>query len=240
MSDMTAGMRVPDMIADTLISEIRNGGIAIGNPLPPERELCERFDASRPTVREALALMQMRGFVEAGGGRRPRATRPSLQTILVSAGDHIRDLLGDAESGAHLEQMRQFIETGAAREAAMRGDRVQIARLQDALHRNEATIGTARFAETDIAFHRALVSIVGNPVILTLHDMFVSDLLAQRPPVDDPSRHDAVAHQEHRAIYDAVLGGDVMAATEIMDRHLARSYRARLNISRLAHPPATS
>lgn len=237
---MTAAMRVPDAIADTLISEIRDGDIAIGDPLPPERELCERFDASRPTVREALALMQMRGFVEAGGGRRPRATRPSLQTILVSAGDHIRDLLGDAESGAHLEQMRQFIETGAAREAAMRGDRVQIARLQDALDRNEAMIGTPRFAETDIAFHRALVSIVGNPVILTLHDMFVSELLAQRPAVDDPAKHDAIAHAEHRAIYEAILGGDVMAATEVMDRHLARSYRARLSISKPAQSPETS
>lgn len=224
----TSVRNLPDEIADALIGEIGGGAIALGQPLPPERELCERFDASRPTVREALALMQMRGFLDAGGGRRPRAARPSLQTILMAAGDHIRDLLGGAESGAHLEQMRQFIETGAVREAALRGDRVQIARLQDALDRNEAAIGTERFAETDIAFHRALVSIVGNPVILTLHDMFVSAMLAQRPPVTDPGRHDAMAHAEHRAIYAAVLGGDVMAATEVMDRHLARSYRARL------------
>lgn len=228
----------PDAIAEALIGEIRSGGLAAGTPLPPERELCERFDASRPTVREALALMQMRGFLDAGGGRRPRTTRPSLQTILLAAADHIRDLMGDAEGGAHLEQMRQFIETGAAREAAMRRDRLQLARLQDALDRNEAAIGTARFAETDIAFHRALVSIVGNPVILTLHDMFVSAMLAQRPPVDDPARYDAIAHDEHRAIYEAVLGGDVIAATDVMDRHLARSYRARLKAPKSGLAPA--
>ncbi|MBA4489826.1 FCD domain-containing protein [Paracoccus sp. S1E-3] len=219
---------MPDVIAEALIGEIRSGAISRGQPLPPERELCERFDASRPTVREALALMQMRGFLDAGGGRRPRAAQPSLESILHSTAGHIRDLLGNAESGAHLEQMRQFIETGAAREAAIRGDRIQVARLRDALDRNQAAIGTPRFAETDIAFHRVLVSIVGNPVMLALHDMFVSELLAQRPPVEDPRRHDEIAHDEHRAIYDAVLSGDVMAATEVMDRHLARSYRARL------------
>jgi GntR family transcriptional repressor for pyruvate dehydrogenase complex len=65
---------VPDAIAEALIGEIRAGRIALGATLPPERELCERFDASRPTVREALALMQMRGFLDAGGGRRPRTT----------------------------------------------------------------------------------------------------------------------------------------------------------------------
>lgn len=232
MAETETAIRMPDLIASILIGEIRRGDLAQGQPLPPERELCDRFDASRPTVREALSQMQMRGFLDAGGGRRPRASRPSLQTILHSAADNIRDLLGDAEGGAHLEQMRQFIETGATREAAKRGDRVQIAILKDALRQNEAAIGTAEFAAADIAFHRALVSIVGNPVMLTLHDMFVSELLAQRPPVDDPARHDAMAYEEHRAIYEAVLNGDVMAATDVMDRHLERSYRARLKTAK--------
>lgn len=237
MGDLLTTISLPDLIAGELIEEIRRGDIEQGQALPPERELCDRFDASRPTVREALSQMQMRGFLDAGGGRRPRASRPSLQAILQSAAGNLREVMGDAESGAHLEQMRQFIETGAAREAAIRGDRVQIARLQDALDKNEAAIGTARFAETDIAFHRALVSIVGNPVILTLHDMFVSDLLAQRPPVDDPVRHEAQAHEEHRAIYAAVLSGDVMTATDVMGRHLERSYRARLIAARSGGDP---
>ena len=223
-----------DVISAALIAEIRAGSLPVGAPLPTERDLAERFDASRPTIREALAQMQMRGFVEAGGGRRPRAARPSMQTILASAGEHIRDLLGDAESGAHLEQTRLFIETGAAREAAKRRDRIQIARLQDALDSNEAAIGTPQFARTDIAFHRELVSIVGNPVILTLHDMFVSGLLAQRPPVENPARYDAVAHDEHRQIFDAVAAGDVAVATEVMERHLARSYRVRLEMKKAA------
>lgn len=238
VTEFASASRMPDVIASALIGEIRRGDIAQGQPLPPERELCERFDASRPTVREALAQMQMRGFLDAGGGRRPRASSPSLQTILHSAAGQFRDLLGDSESSAHLEQMRQFIETGAAREAAMRGDRIQIARLRDALDHNGAAIGTARFAPTDIAFHRALVSIVGNPVILALHDMFVSDLLAQRPPVDDPASHDRVAHDEHRTIYEAVLNGDVMTATDVMDRHLERSYRARLKALKSGNLPA--
>ena len=228
VSENPAAPRLPEMIAGTLIAEIRQGVIPLGAPLPTERALCERFEASRPTIREALAVMQMRGFLEAGGGRRPRATRPSLQTILFSAADHIRGLLGDAESRAHLEQMRQFIETGAVREAAMRGDRIQMARLHDALDRNERSIGTPEFSETDIAFHREIVSIVGNPVILTLHDMFVSDLLARRPRVDDQAHHNAVDFADHREIYNAVLQGDVMTATDVMDRHLVRSYRTRL------------
>jgi GntR family transcriptional regulator, sialic acid-inducible nan operon repressor len=227
-AELAEHRRAPDVIAEALIDDIRNGTIAVNDALPTERDLCERFGASRPTVREALAQMQLLGYISTGAGKRPRAARPTLMAVLRGAGDHIREILGDAESGAHLEQMRQFIETGAAREAATRADNIQIAKLRAALESNFAAIGTADFPATDIAFHRALVAVVGNPVILALHDMFVSGLLAQRPAMSDRRAHDKIVYEEHRAIYQAVLEGDVITATDVMDRHLARSYRARL------------
>jgi DNA-binding FadR family transcriptional regulator len=226
-------------IASTLISEIKEGALEVDAPLPTERELCDRFSASRPTVREALAQMQMQGYATAQPGHRPRAAKPSIDGILRGAGDLIRDFMGDVEAGAHLEQMRQFIEMGAAREAAARAGTVQLAKLQDALVRNGATIGTPDFAATDIAFHRALVTVVGNPVLLMLHDMFVSQLIAQRPATDDPEGHDRIAHEEHRAIHAAILDGDVASATEVMERHLARSFRNRLKAAALSDAAST-
>ncbi|CTQ33545.1 FCD domain-containing protein [Jannaschia rubra] len=219
---------VSSTIAGVLVEEIRDGTFPEDSPLPTERALCERFGASRPTVREALAQVQMRGFARGGAGRRPRAALPSMDSALRAAAGHVRDVLGDAESGAHLEQMRQFIETGAARTAAARADSLQIAKLRSALAANAEAIGTAEFAATDIAFHRALVAVVGNPVILTLHDMFVSTMIAHRPPTEDAARYDSIAHGEHREIYEAVVARDVLRATDVMDRHLERSWRARL------------
>ncbi|MEZ5823543.1 MAG: FCD domain-containing protein [Geminicoccaceae bacterium] len=233
VGDMIQGQtRTADLIANTLVDEIRSQRIAVDEVLPSERELCARFDASRPTVREALSQLQLRGYLNAGGGKRPRASLPSLAEILRGAGDVIRDVLGDTESDAHLEQTRHFIETGAVREAAMRADHLQIAQIRSALEDNFRTIGTSAFPQTDIAFHRSIVSVVGNPIILTLHDLFVSDMLARRPPETDRQAHDEMVYEEHRQIYEAVLGGDVIAATDVMDRHLARSYRYRLAMPR--------
>ncbi|MCO6381118.1 MAG: FCD domain-containing protein [Vannielia sp.] len=225
------------MIAQTLIGEIRAGVIAADSPLPTERSLCSRFETSRPTVREALALMQMRGYISGGGGRRPRATLPSLLAVLQGAGGMIREILGDDESGAHIEQMRNFIETGAVREAATRADPLQAAKIRAALEANFGAIGTPDFAATDIAFHRAIVAGIGNPVMLTLHDMFLSEMLAARPPETDRSAHDRVVYEEHRGIYEAVLAGDPAAATEVMEKHLYRSWRSRLADPKPANPP---
>ena len=222
--------RAADAIAGALITGIRGHEIAVDTPLPTERELCERFGASRPTVREALAQMQMRGYAISGAGKRPRAALPALTNVLRGAGSHIREILGDAESGAHLEQMRQFIETGAVREAALRAGNIQIAMMQKALMRNFDAIGTDDFPATDIAFHRSLVSAVGNPVILTLHDMFVSDMLSHRPGVHDRTAGDRIAYDEHHTIYQAILDSDPVKATDVMAGHLERSYRSRLKV----------
>ena len=220
--------QAPQVIAETLIGEIIRGEIAVDEPVPTERDLCVRFDASRPTVREALAIMQLRGYLSGGGGRRPRAAFPSLGDVLRGVGGVIREILGDAESIAHLEQTRGFIEIGAVREATIRADNAQIAKIHAAVEANEKAIGTPAFPETDIAFHRAVVAVVGNPIILTLHDLFVSELLARRPPDVDQKAHDRMVFEEHHAIFQAMIDADVIRATEVMERHMRRSYRTRL------------
>ena len=225
---------VPSRIASDIIQRIKSGELPEGEPLPPERELCEAYDASRPTVREALSLMQMRGFVYLGGGKRPRAAKPSLDQVLLSAAGHIREILGDAESGAHLEQMRQFIEAGAVRGAAERASNIQLAKMQSALEANLHAIGTADFADTDIAFHRSIVDVIGNPIILSLHDMFVSSMLAHRPKVQDQLAHDELVYEEHRQIYESILNNEIVRANALIDDHLARSYKSRLAAPRTA------
>lgn len=232
MSETGKPKRASDLISDALAEEIKAGIIAREAPLPTERELCERFDASRPTVREALANLQMRGFAKLGAGKRPRATMPSLTDILRGVSNQVREAIGNAESSAHLEQMRQFIEAGAVREAATRGSNVQIKMLQVALERNFKAIGTKDFPATDTAFHRTLVSFLDNPVLLILHDMYVSDQLANRPVALDREAHDRTSYEEHRQVFEAILDRDAATATEVIDRHLERSYRVRLKASR--------
>ena len=238
MTVQTAEPRqAPHAIADALIAEIRSGRIAPDAALPTERDLCARFDASRPTVREALSLMQHRGYLSGGGGKRPRAARPSLPAVLKGAGDLIRDILGDDESGAHLEQMRQFIETGAARTAATAGR--QPARSPSSAIRargqNFRRDQNGRLSGRPTSRSTApLVAVVGNPVILTLHDLFVSDddRAAARPNPITRIATTGIAYGEHRA---DLRGGDRGRRAAGHRRHGppsdARSWRQRLGLA---------
>lgn len=97
------------MVADSLIKEIKGNYLEIGATLPTERELCDRFGASRPTIREALRIMEFKGYLRQASNKRPVAEKPTIQKILKYTAENLKEILDDTESQAYLEQMRQFI-----------------------------------------------------------------------------------------------------------------------------------
>jgi GntR family transcriptional regulator len=56
-------------IEERLAERIESGDLAVGERLPPERELAEWLGVSRMTVRQALGALSARGLVERGVGR---------------------------------------------------------------------------------------------------------------------------------------------------------------------------
>jgi DNA-binding GntR family transcriptional regulator len=63
-----------EQIFRTLADDIGAGRYPVGSKLPPELELCERFDASRHTVREAIRTLTEQGLI---------ARRPGAGTVVL-------------------------------------------------------------------------------------------------------------------------------------------------------------
>ena len=56
-------------IAEKMTILLRNGVLAPGSPLPPERILCEEFGVSRMTLRQAFKTLEGEGLLESHRGR---------------------------------------------------------------------------------------------------------------------------------------------------------------------------
>src|SRR5450830_1052653 len=56
-------------LADIIRDTIDKGVLTDNQALPPERELAERYDVSRDTVRKAVRYMEERGIIYSGHGR---------------------------------------------------------------------------------------------------------------------------------------------------------------------------
>lgn len=67
-------------IEEILREEIQSGHFKLGSRLPTEHELCDRFEVSRFTVRQALSRLRESGILDA---------RPGIGTIVVSSADRV-------------------------------------------------------------------------------------------------------------------------------------------------------
>ena len=113
---------VPDEVFDQVLSEVVDGGIGAGEPLPSERRLAEVLGVSRPAVREALQRMAQTRLLDVrhGGATTVRDFRryaglDLLPRLLVRGGD-----LDTAVARSVLEA-RLVVGPGVAALAAERG-----------------------------------------------------------------------------------------------------------------------
>jgi GntR family transcriptional repressor for pyruvate dehydrogenase complex len=212
-------------IRDLIISE----DIAEGARLPSERELADRFGASRPTISQALRGLSLMGLVEIRHGsgayvvRRPESMVTASVSLMLDLDQHSVD---------HLMQLRLWLESIGAREAAGRlpapgADEAQA--LAAASRRlREAGGRTSELIAADTVFHAAIVRGAGNPYLAAVYESVHSAVLSYqlRPWVDSESpppwlagggaaRHWAL----HEPIAAAVLAGDGAAAQDAVAEH---------------------
>ena len=62
-----------------LIGQVRSGKLKVGDMLPTEFELCEKFGVSRPTVRQAMSEMVAEGYLYRHKGKGTFVSKPKLE-----------------------------------------------------------------------------------------------------------------------------------------------------------------
>lgn len=204
--------RVVEQVRDAIIS----GRLNPGDHLPSERDLMVQFSVSRPTVREALRVLQNMGLVASRpGGRGPEILSPSSDAFVRQFETMARlKTLPTVE----IVQFRMALESAAARlAAAVRSDE-QLVAMRHAVERMEAAVGQDpdAFAVADSGFHDAVLEASGNS-LLKLCGRAMStatiDLIAERlASTDQPHQKEADSVALDRALFEAIERRDPDAA----------------------------
>ncbi|MFT4726615.1 MAG: DNA-binding FadR family transcriptional regulator [Granulosicoccus sp.] len=212
-------------IANDLAAKVHAGQLQAGDMFPSERELCERFGIGRSVVREAMTILQGIRLADHAKGKRPRVVTPTLGQLMIGMGDAAKYFFSDNEGRAHLEQARLFLETSMLRHAVVHASNAHFARLLAAIDDCEKNIDDAEgFRNSDVAFHRVLTEIPGNPIFIGLHEAFVEKLMNSRPVLGNYELRNKLSNDEHRLIVKAMLEKNAETAVTILDKHLTRNY----------------
>jgi len=85
-------------VHESIRGRIEQGELAVGALLPTEEQLCEHYEVSRNTIREALGLLERQGYIERRrrAGRRvlPRPVSGVLRQATTSRADFLSFIAG--------------------------------------------------------------------------------------------------------------------------------------------------
>ncbi|WP_342077631.1 FCD domain-containing protein [Yoonia sp. SS1-5] len=218
--------RAADDLFRTLEDMINTGVLKEGDPLPPEREIVSTYGVSRTVVREALLAMSNKGLVEARPRYRPIVRRPSYKTAIKTVDNVVGRLLREPDGVANLFETRILIEVALAREAAKRPDDAHIAPLKQALEDNHAAIKDSEaFYQTDMAFHKVLFDLSGNPVLPAIHAAYSTWLAPQWSQMPRRPTRNSRNFAAHERIFEAIQAGSADAAEEAVRAHLHEAWQ---------------
>ncbi|WP_277188167.1 FCD domain-containing protein [Caballeronia sp. BR00000012568055] len=213
--------RLFDQVAQHLEAMILSGEVGVGDPLPSERELMDRFGVGRPAVREALLWLNKKGLISVSAGERSRVVEPDPMELLEHLSGAALLFASTPHGMQQFQQTRLFVEVALAREACRWSSDEDLKQLENLLHENEATENDkSAFATTDDAFHFGIASLSHNPLINALYRSVLSVLQDQRYT---SLQHDdalGAAINCHRRIFDAIAARDPDRAEAEMRRHL--------------------
>jgi DNA-binding FadR family transcriptional regulator len=210
-------------VLERLLTRIRAGEFRPGEQLPSERELMEAYRVGRPAIREAMQQLERSGLITISHGERARVVLPTAETMVGRLGDAARYLLSvEPRTLDHLKEARVFLEAGFARLAAERVDAAGLALLAQRLEEHR-TASLDEFLACDIAFHRQIAAMSGNPIFPAVVEGMLTWLDAHHGTLVRARGAETVTLSEHRRIHDAIASGDPAAAGQAMTDHLNRA-----------------
>ena len=232
-------LRVSEAVIEQLKESILTGHFKPGEKLPSERDLSEQFQVSRVAIREALRTLGNSGFITTRQGSTGGAYVTDLTfEYLVNA---FLDLfLSDKISIPELHYVRLFIEPEVARLAALNITPEYSQRLMEALEIEELPIASLSVdVDRKQKVHFILAEMCGN----RFFEALMRSLLKLTKKVIEAVNPDPdYVHPTgmHRSVVEAVVAGNVEAASEAMKKHtidfgenfikMERTYREKNSI----------
>jgi DNA-binding FadR family transcriptional regulator len=169
---------ISKQIAEQLRSAIVSGQFKIGERLPTEDELAQRYGVSRPSVREALKRLAAQNLVRAKRGPTGGnfVVQPSFEELAESLSGAATLLVGmGALDIEEIIEGRRILQVSCLQQAVVNADDAQLRNIEDALQRQQDPgISDEEFCQADVAFHRALVDATNNGMLRFVMYRYVS------------------------------------------------------------------
>lgn len=197
---------------------IKNEIYVDGQLLPSEGDISLQMEVSRATVRDAIRVLEVRGYVERIHGVGVRVNNRSIEVAMSFLADMIDR--NDITSEEVLD-VRRVIEVRAAELAALNATEKDIENLQECVEIMEKEKKTSvKHLSADTRFHDAMAKASGNRLLTAIVGSYKPLLHRQIEAADSNAITIEAQHHYHRSILECIKNNDTEGAKNHMKKHL--------------------
>lgn len=205
-----------EQIEEELMNYILQEPVEIGQKIPNEFELAEKFGVGRSTVREAVKGLVSKGILE---------VRRGSGTFVISTCSPEEDPLGLSKLqdkfklALELFEVRLMLEPDIAAQAAENADERDLEQLKQLCDETERLyLGGSNHIPKDIEFHTCIARCSKNRVVESLIPLINSAVMTFANLTHRRLKEETI--ETHRAIVEAITERDSVGARCAMVMHL--------------------
>lgn len=227
--EQVKSVRLYQRIVEQIEDAIARGELKPGGRLPSERELVIQFGTSRPTVREALRVLESNGVVRSRHGD-PNGPEILPFSPVALQKQLARMLHTEGLNTASLITFRMILDGCGSQLAAQLRTETELEEMEQRIAAMADAIdaGYEAFSKADIAFHDAVAAATRNALLTVCNDVVrtvVVSLISDRVANSRNGRALMMESLEHhREVLGAIRDADGAAASRISCRNLYDYY----------------
>ncbi|MCX2888777.1 FadR/GntR family transcriptional regulator [Pseudomonas sp. DCB_BI] len=213
---MISSSTVVNSVVEKLRHALARGQWRSGDMLPGQRELAEQLGISRPSLREAVTVLETLGLVRSLPGKgvlvldADTAQEPGLDT---SAAASLADVL---ELRYTLEPFIVGLVAQSANSQDIGQLRLTLMDMREALEADDCEAGVKAY----IAFHEALFALTTNPIFQSVVQQTGNALKQSADMLRNSPEHLAARLKENEAVVRAIRERNSAQASAQMRQHI--------------------
>lgn len=214
------GVSKAEHVARLLLNRIISADMKPGSSFGTEAELLEKFQVSRPTLRESLRILESQGVLTLRPGPRGgiMVAKPSINVIAHTLSVYLR--LNDVPF-IEILRARMAIEPILAKDAAIYGSEADFDEMEDSITRlARAGDNTEVVYRENRAFHSVIARAASNPVLEAYWETISILASGEGAGIKYTKRNVEHVVKSHRAILSACRQRNSDLAYELTVDHL--------------------
>lgn len=226
--------KVYEEIIEQIKKLIVDGKLQPGDKLLSERELSEKLNVSRASVREAFSALEMMGVISIRPGEGSFVKQVSFEGML----EPLSFLLQvEIEDIMQLLEVRKILEVETAGLAATRGTSANLEALRRAVNNMMDEVLKGEIGDAaDADFHFAIAAAANNPVLVkvmnTISDLMQHTFRTSRQKLFIIENMPMVLYNAHVGIYEAIASKNPNLARLRMREHLTMVEEVLISLKR--------